>query len=136
MQKQTSNGIFILGAALILAIGLSVLGYLLFRSNMSQSPYGMANSITVNGEGKASVTPDMLVINLSVSELADTTEKAQAQSNEKVVKVMDILSGYNVLKDNIKTTNVNVYPEYDRSDASGRKLLGYRAQNSLTIQVT
>lgn len=136
MQKQTSNGLFILGAALILAIGLSVLGYLLFKSNMAQSPYGMANSITVNGEGKASVTPDMLVINLSVSELADTTEKAQAQSNEKVTKVMDVLSGYSIPKANIQTTNVNVYPEYDRSDASGRKLLGYRAQNSMTIQIT
>ncbi len=136
MQKTNSNGIFILGAALILALGLTILGYLLFRSNMAQSPYGMANSITVNGEGKAYVTPDMLIVNLSVSELADTTEKAQTQADEKVNKVKDILSGYTIPTNNVKTTNVNVYPEYDRSEPSGRKLLGYRAQHSLSITLT
>jgi hypothetical protein len=31
---------------------------------------------------------------------------------------------------------VNVYPEYDRSDVSGRKLLWYRLQQSITINVS
>lgn len=136
MQKQTSNGIFILGAAVILAIGLSVMGYLLFKSNMAQSPYGMANSITVNGEGKTMVKPDMLVINLSVSELADTTEKAQTQSNEKVTKLRELLSGFNIPESNLKTTSVNVSPEYDRSEPNGRKLLGYRSRHSMSISIT
>lgn len=103
---------------------------------MAQSPYGMANSITVNGEGKASVKPDMLVVNLSVSELAATTELAQTQSDEKVNKIKELLSGYAIPESNIKTTSVNVYPEYDRSDASWRKLLGYRSQNSISINIT
>lgn len=103
---------------------------------MAQSPYGIANTITVNGEGKAYVKPDILVINVSVSELADTTEKAQTQSNEKISKLMELLSGFNVPEKDIKTTNVNVYPEYDRSDASGRKLLGYRSQHSLSITLS
>lgn len=136
MNKSNSNGIFILGAALILAIGLSVLGYLLFKSNMAQSPYGMANSITVMGEGKAMVKPDMLIINLSVSELADTTEKAQAQSNEKITKVRAMLSGMNIPEDNLKSTSVNVSPEYDRSEPSGRKLLGYRSRHSMSMTIT
>jgi len=103
---------------------------------MSQSPYGMANTITVNGEGKASVKPDMLIINVSISELADTTENAQAQSNEKANKLKEVLSGFNIPEKDIKTTNVNTYPEYDRSDASGRKLLGYRSQHSLSITIS
>ena len=136
MQKQISNWIFILGETLILALGLFFVGYFIFKSNMAQSPYGMANSITVNGEGKASVKPDMLVVNLSVSELAATTELAQTQSDEKMNKIKELLSGYAIPESNIKTTSVNVYPEYDRSDASWRKLLGYRAQNSLSISIT
>lgn len=88
------------------------------------------------GEGKTMVKPDMLVINLSVSELADTTEKAQAQSNEKVVKVRDLLSGLNIAESNLKTTSVNVSPEYDRSEPSGRKLLGYRSRHSMTVTLT
>ncbi len=136
MQKPNSNWIFILGWALILALGLFFMGWLMYKSNMAQSPYGMANSITVNGEGKASVSPDMLIVNVSVSELADSTEAAQSQSNEKVTQVMDILSGYAIPTHNIKSTSVNVYPEYDRNDASGRKLLGYRSQHSLSITIT
>lgn len=136
MNKQNSNWFFILGGALILSLGLFFIGYFMFKSNMSQSPYGMANSITVNGEGKASVKPDMLVVNLSVSELAATTELAQTQSNEKMNKIKELLSGYTIPESNIKTTSVNVYPEYDRNDASGRKLLGYRSQNSLSISIT
>ena len=103
---------------MILALGLFFVGYFIFKSNMAQSPYGMANSITVNGEGKASVKPDMLVVNLSVSELAATTELAQTQSDEKMNKIKELLSGYAIPESNIKTTSVNVYPEYDRSDAS------------------
>lgn len=136
MNKQNNNWLFILGAALILAIGLSVLGYLLFKSNMAQSPYGMANTITVMGEGKTMVKPDMLIINLSVSELADTTEQAQTQSNEKVTKIMEILSGYHVPANQLKTTSVNVSPEYDRSNPNGRKLLGYRSRHSMSISLT
>ena len=136
MQKQTSTWLFILGWALILAIGIFFVGYFMFKSSMAQSPYGIANSITVNGEGKASVKPDMLVVNLSVSELAATTELAQTQSDEKMNKIKELLSGYAIPESNIKTTSVNVYPEYDRSDASWRKLLGYRAQNSLSISIT
>ncbi|MFA7298790.1 MAG: SIMPL domain-containing protein [Candidatus Absconditabacterales bacterium] len=136
MNKQNSNGFFILGGALILAIGLFFVGFFMFKSNMAQSPYGMANSISVMGEGKASVTPDMLVINVSISELAATTELAQTQANEKINKLKEILKAAEIADKDIKTANVNVYPEYDRSDASGRKLLGYRAQQTLTINVS
>lgn len=97
---------------------------------------GITNTISVMGEGKASVAPDMLVINVSVSELAATTELAQKQANEKISKVKDILKAADIAEKDIKTTNVNAYPEYDRSNANGRKLLGYRAQQSLTINVS
>jgi len=134
MQKQTTNWLFLLGAALILAMTMFFVGNSMIKSNQS-SNYGVANSISVMGEGKASVAPDMLVINVSISELAATTELAQTQANEKVNALKEILKAADIADKDIKTTNVNAYPEYDRSDASGRKLLGYRAQQSLTINV-
>lgn len=96
----------------------------------------MANSISVMGEGKTMVKPDMLVVNLSVSELADTTELAQTQSNEKVNKVRELLSGLNIPENSLKTTSVNVSPEYDWSEPSGRKLLGYRSRHSMSITLS
>lgn len=74
------------------------------------------------GEGKASVAPDMLVINVSISELAATTELAQTQANDKVNKLKALLKDALVEDKDIKTTNVNAYPEYDWNQ-SGKKLL-------------
>lgn len=82
----------------------------------------MSNSISVMGEGKASVKPDMLVINLSISELADSTEAAQNQVNEKLSKLKEILKAADIADKDIKTLNVNSYPEYDRKE-TGRTLL-------------
>lgn len=135
MDKQNTNWFFILGWALILALGLFFMGFFLFRANSNQSQYGSTNSISVNGEGKASVKPDMLVVNVSISELASTTEWAQTQSNEKLQKLKTLLTTFNIPDANLKTTSVNTYPEYDWKD-SGRSLLGYRSQHSLSINIT
>lgn len=138
MENNKSNWIFLLVSAIVLAgvflfVGLSVTGSL---KNNQQSGMWITNTISVMGEGKASVSPDMLVINVSISELAATTELAQTQANEKVNKLKALLKTADIADKDIKTTNVNVYPEYDWSDASGRKLLGYRAQQSISINVS
>ncbi len=138
MTKQTINWLFLLGATAILALTIFFVGNSFINANKSNQStnYGMTNTISVMGEGKASVAPDMLVINISISELGATTDVAQTQANEKVNKLKDLLKKNDILDKNIKTTNVNVYPEYDRSNANGRKLLGYRSQQSLSINVT
>ncbi len=138
MQKQTINWLFLLWAALILALTTFFVGNAMVQSNKNnqQSSQGITNTISVMGEGKASVAPDMLVINVSISELAATTELAQKQANQKVTKVNDILNAASIAQKDIQTASVNVYPEYDRSDASWRKLLWYRATQSITIKVS
>lgn len=137
MQKQTTNWLFLLGASLLLALTMFFVGNAMIQSNKNnqQSSMGITNTISVMGEGKASVSPDMLVINTSISELAATTELAQSQANEKVNKLKEILKAADIADKDIKTTNVNTYPEYDRSNANGRKLLWYRSQQSITINV-
>ncbi|MCX6824990.1 MAG: SIMPL domain-containing protein [candidate division SR1 bacterium] len=136
MSKQSTNGFFLLGAALILALTTFFVGNAMIQSNKNnqQTSQGVTNTISVMGEGKASVAPDMLVINVSISELATTTELAQSQANDKVSKLKDILKTADIADKDIKTTNVNAYPEYDRNQ-TGRKLLGYRAQQSIAINV-
>ena len=119
--------------AVFLFVGLTLSSTL---KNNQQTSQGITNTISVMGEGKASVAPDMLVINVSVSELAATTDLAQTQANEKINQVKELLKAADIADKDIKTTNVNVYPEYDWSNASGRKLLWYRSQQSLTINVS
>ncbi len=136
MNKPSTYGRFILWWALLLAIGLFFLGFFIFKGNMWNSPYGMSNTISVMGEGKAMVKPDMLVINLSISELADSTEQAQEQSNKKTTQITDMLRSLNISETSLKTTNYNVSPEYDRSQPQGRKLLGYRVWHSMSLTLS
>ncbi len=138
MSKQTINWLFLLGAALIFSITTFFVGNSIVQSNKNnqQTAQGITNTISVMGEWKDYVSPDMLVINTSISELAATTDAAQKQANDKVNKLKAILKDANIADKDITTTNVNVYPEYDRSNASGRKLLWYRAQQSISIKVS
>lgn len=96
---------------------------------------GLTNTISVVGDAKVQIDPDTLTINISVSELAPTTKQAQDQTNQKMDQVQKILDTQKVEKKNIQTTNVNVYPEYNYLANGERKLLGYRSQQSLRIDI-
>ena len=90
--------------------------------------------ISVVGEGKSSIAPDTLEINVSVSELAKTTEVAQKQSNEKLAKVQAIFKEFKIDSKDIKTTNASINPEYDRTK-NPQQLSGYRSTQNLHIEL-
>lgn len=123
---RLQNIIFVL-AVLVLSGSLIYIG-----NQLEKWASRVENTISVSGEGESSIAPDSMVISLSVSELGTTTEQAQIANNTKMEQVQNILKKYAVAEKNIKTENVSVYEEYDWTD-NGRKPLGYRATQSLTI---
>ena len=135
MENKSSHGIFLLLAAIILAGSFVYIGNEFVQSNKEnqQTSQWITNTISVIGEWKSKVIPDTLTINLSVSEVAKTTKEAQTKANEKVTKIQAILGKAGVSKDNIKTQNLNVYPEYNRNNNT-QTISGYRSQQTLTIE--
>jgi|GEM_PF-1979456 len=133
---ESTNGIFLLIATVILAGSLLYIGNEFIQSNKDnqQTSQGITNTISVIGEGKAKVTPDTLTINLSISEVAKTTKEAQTKANDKVAQIQGILEKAGVSKDNIQTATLNVYPEYERSE-SKQTLTGYRSQQTLIVEL-
>jgi uncharacterized protein YggE len=126
---RSQNIIFVL-AVLALAGSLIYIG-----NNLDNRSSGTEHSISVMGEGKTNMAPDSMVISLAITELAATTQEAQAQSNAKVNQVKDILKQYNIPAKDIKTENVSVYEEFDWTEG-GRRPLGYRSSQTLTITIT
>jgi len=127
----------------ILLISTAVLaGSMIFTGYQMKIPYkeqipnqqGLTNTISVAGEGKYSVSPDTLLININVSETGKVTKDAQDKANTKIARIQDILKSFSIPKEKIQTTNVSVYPEYDWS-SSQRKLLRYRSQQSVNVKV-
>lgn len=94
----------------------------------------ITNTVSVAGEGKSLTAPDTLSINIQISELGKTTKEAQEKANSKIAKIKEILKEFDIPKQNIQTTNVNVYTEYDRSNNT-RKLLWYKSQQDISIKV-
>ena len=92
------------------------------------------NSISVQWDGEVYVTPDTLILSFRVEETAPTTAEAQKNANEKIDKVKEIIKQYDVESSDIKTTNVNVYEQYDWRD-SGRVSLWYTASHTLEIKI-
>lgn len=91
-------------------------------------------TITVTGEGRIVVEPDHVRITAGVSELAETTGKAQLQANQKLARVLDILKKNEISERNIQTSHLSFRPEYDWSDGE-RRLIGQRVEQSINISI-
>ncbi len=113
-----------------LIICLTILGCFLASKNTNKAEH----SISVQWDGEVYVVPDTLILSFRVEETAPTTKEAQKNTNEKIDKVKEIIKQYDVDSADIKTTNANVYEQYDRRD-SGRVSLGYTASHSLEVKI-
>ena len=113
-----------------LIICLTILGCFLASLNTNKTEH----SISVEWNWEVYVTPDTMILSFRVEETAPTTAEAQKNANEKIDQVKDIIKQFNVDSTDIKTTNVNVYEQYDWRD-SGRVSLWYTASHSLEIKI-
>ncbi|KKU55565.1 MAG: hypothetical protein UY41_C0044G0002 [Candidatus Moranbacteria bacterium GW2011_GWE1_49_15] len=93
------------------------------------------NQVTVTGEGKVIYQPDIATVTLGVQiDKAPTAESALNQLNEKISQVVASVEGSGVPRENIKTQNYSVYPQYDYKDGTS-ELSGYNASQQLSIKV-
>lgn len=120
----------LLVSSIILAAAIIFVG-----QQMDGSAAGtVTDTISVAGEGTTSIAPDSMLINVSVTELANSTDAAQKVVNTKVTQLLTILDTFAVAKEKIKTENVSVYPEYQWTE-SANKMIGYRASQMISIRV-
>lgn len=95
------------------------------------------DTITVNGEGKVSVTPDEAIVSVTVETDAADAASALDKNSKDMQKVLDALKAQGIKETEIETANVAVYPNRQYDPKSGKEsLVGYRAQNSVTVTLT
>ena len=90
--------------------------------------------ISVTGEGKASGSPDVVVLTLGVSVLAPTVREARDQAADAMNKVIDSLKGNGVQDEDIQTSQFMIQPEYDFREGE-QSLRGYRLTNVVTAKL-
>jgi len=99
------------------------------------------HTITVSGNGKVVVKPDLAIMNFSVVNEAEDVQEAMDKNSEKMNAVIDYLKDQGIKQADLKTTNFNLSPRYEYYEAKyyqptgERVLAGYEVRQDLQVKV-
>lgn len=94
-------------------------------------------TLEVSGEGKITLIPDTLILSVTVTETGSTTELAQKKMNTTLSWLQNLFSNHNIPANQIKTRNLEVYPEYEYDiKTETEKFYAYLATQELQIKLT
>ncbi len=102
------------------------------------------NTITVSGEGDVFAVPDTATFTVSVIETGKDVTTAQTAANKKGNDIVDYLKAQGIDEKDIQTTDYNVQPQYEYSNAvcSGgycppgkQTLTGFQVSETFTVKV-
>ncbi|HRO13437.1 MAG TPA: SIMPL domain-containing protein [Paracoccus sp. (in: a-proteobacteria)] len=103
---------------------------------MGAGAHQAASTLTVQGEGQASVAPDTAAISLGVTTQAPTAAQAMADNAARQSAVIEALKGHGIEPRDIQTAGLNLSPMQDYSrEGQPPVITGYQAQNMVMIRV-
>lgn len=94
-------------------------------------------TISVSGEGRVEVVPDLATVSLGVTTDADTASAAMAANSDAVAQVLERLKAAGIEPRDVQTSGLSLGPRYDygRGDGTPPKLVGYTVSNMVTVRV-
>lgn len=96
----------------------------------------MPATISVTGEGKVEVAPDMAVLNIGVMTEADTAAAALKANSEGIAGALVRLKAAGIEDRDLQTSGLSLNPRYDYGSSGGdAKITGYVASNMVTVRV-
>lgn len=93
------------------------------------------NTILIDATGEAFGKPDVAQVNVSVVKKAYTVLEAQKAHAESMNKVIQYLKESGIEEKDIKTTNYNIYPQYDYLKNQGSVFRGYEITQTLQVKI-
>jgi uncharacterized protein YggE len=91
--------------------------------------------VTVNSQGSIKVSPDAVRLNANVSFVAGSNKEALAKVSTVGAAVRAALTKSGILKGDIATQSITVYPEYNYTQDKGSVLIGYRGSQSFVVTI-
>jgi uncharacterized protein YggE len=93
-----------------------------------------SEGISVSGEGRVAVTPDMALLSIGVSTKEDTVAAANSAVQAAMDRLLNSLKGNGIVEKDIQTSQFSINPEYDYQ-LSEPRLTGYRVTHTLQVKV-
>lgn len=127
--SQTRRHRFAAGAAALVTAGLAVT----VLAGCDSAPPVQSNprQVTVVGSGQVQGAPDTVTADVGIEVIAPDAAAAMSQVNERQQAVIDALNARGLDAKDIRTTSVNVAPQYGENSA----ITGYRAGNSIAVTI-
>lgn len=91
--------------------------------------------VTVSSDGSVKVTPDAVRMNANVTVVAGSNKVALAQTSAAAAAVRAALTKAGILKGDIATQSISVYPEYNYTQDKGSVLIGYRGSQGFVVTI-
>src|ERR1051325_4831178 len=123
--------------SLIIALTLSA-GAALAQQSGTAAPRdaAWAETVSVTGNGKATLTPDRVTFTVGVQTISPTVEEAVNQNNQKVQAVVAALKKAGAKDNEVQTSNFSIFPQQDYSQQQQGQLpriIGYQVSNNITV---
>lgn len=130
MRERTVYRIF---SVLLVMVSVSVLA-----GCMTPASYGpdasFDKTISVEGVGVVQAEPDTASLQITITELSDTTREAQSIVNEKIADILTTADAHGIDRADIHTVSISFDQEYDWIDGK-RVLRGQRVSQTMTIMI-
>lgn len=136
MEEETKkflNKVYVLAIIMVVVLGaflFSTMGF--FRETIDRQNL---NQITVSGSGKVYAKPDVAIINLGVTTTGTTVSDVINKNSEKMNAVIEVAKKLGVEEKDIQTTNYNLYPQYNYTEAKGRLFEGYTLDQNVQVKI-
>src|SRR5215213_2470502 len=99
------------------------------------SPPGAPPYISASAVGDARIVPDRAMVSVAVESQGTSAAKAGADNAARQTRVIDAVKAVGIAAAQIRTSGYNVFPEYAQSDEKGPRISGYRAHNTVQVEV-
>lgn len=98
-------------------------------SVMSQEPQKQIPQISISGEGKIKVTPDIAVIQLGVQNNGKDAKELKTLNDVTIEKVIKYIKKFNIPTSDYQTAQMSLYKNYDYE----KKKYSYQANQTITV---
>ncbi len=93
----------------------------------------LLRTITVVGEGKVSIKPDVARATIGVEVLKPTVKEASAENKTMIEAVLAALKEAGIAEEDIQTSGFSIYLERFNPDGSQPEKANYRVSNNVTV---
>ena len=91
--------------------------------------------IAASAAGEARVVPDRAMLAVAVESQAPSAAKAGTDNAARQTRVIEAVKAAGVAAAQIRTSGYNVFPEYAQGEGRAPRITGYRAHNSVLVEV-